>query len=68
MLKTADFALFAGYLRTSRLDPRLATVMTDYTEYAARAGSSGPPWPPGPSDRCWCGSRQKYRACCGAAA
>jgi hypothetical protein len=68
MLTTADFASFAGYLRTSRLDPRLATVMTDYTEHAAKAGSSGPPWPPGPNDRCWCGSRQKYRACCGAAA
>jgi len=23
-------------------------------------------WPPGRNDPCWCGSRRKYKKCCGA--
>jgi tetratricopeptide (TPR) repeat protein len=36
-------------------------------EYAARLiqNGHGRPWPPARNEDCWCGSRQKYKACCG---
>lgn len=36
--------------------------------YAAHLGNLARvvPWPPGRNDLCWCGSRLKYKKCCGA--
>jgi len=32
------------------------------------AGGAAIAWPPGRNAPCWCGSRRKYKKCCGAAA
>jgi tetratricopeptide (TPR) repeat protein len=47
------------------LDPAESRTRKAYAEQLADSGA-GVSWPPGRNEPCWCGTRVKYKRCCGA--
>jgi tetratricopeptide (TPR) repeat protein len=54
----------AQFASEQGLDPDSGSARS---RFAAVLGSRGEavPWPPGRNEPCWCGSRRKYKRCCG---
>ncbi|GAB2444721.1 hypothetical protein GCM10027062_26160 [Nocardioides hungaricus] len=57
---------YAEFAVDQELDPAASASRARYAAEVARTGRATR-WPPGRNDRCWCGSGQKYKRCCGAA-
>jgi tetratricopeptide (TPR) repeat protein len=55
---------FAGYLTETGADPAEESVRLAYAQRAKGQGLVTS-WPPGRNQACWCGSRSKYKKCCG---
>ena len=64
-LVTGDVDEFSGYLERTGQDPREELTRLSYSNEAHDQGLVVP-WPPERNKPCWCGSRRKYKKCCGA--
>ena len=53
------------FARREGLDPGEAEARSRFAAEAGRTGAALS-WPPGRNQRCWCGSGEKYKRCCGA--
>lgn len=52
------------YASSNGEEPGSAEARSMYAAEVLRQGAATR-WPPGRNDRCWCGSGQKYKHCCG---
>jgi len=64
-LVTGDVDGFSDYLERSGQDPLEEQTRLSYSDEAHSRGLVVT-WPPERNKPCWCGSRRKYKLCCGA--
>lgn len=63
-LVLGSVAGFTEYLRETRGDPAEESTRLAYSDHASKQGRMIS-WPPGRNQLCWCGSKLKYKKCCG---
>lgn len=78
-LLPAEFDGFIAYLTAADVDLRTTAALDRFAAPGRETGDWLVPrwvpdatdtmaWPPRPKDRCWCGSGDRYKNCCGAPA
>ena len=63
-VRSAEFLPWVSENAADEADP--SQLRAQYAADVARDPSRTVAWPPGRNEPCWCGSRRKYKKCCGA--
>lgn len=65
LIASLEIDQLVAFAERKALDPGSAAARSRFAAEAGRRGTALV-WPPGRNERCWCGSGEKYKRCCGA--